>query len=36
MESVVILIIALVAFPVVYISADKWHTIAEKWKKMTR
>ena len=34
MESVVMLLIAIVAFPIVYISADKWHRIADKYKKM--
>ncbi len=34
MEHVVTLLIAIVVFPIVYISKDKWHGIAEKYKKM--
>ena len=34
MEWVAILLIEIVVFPIVYISADKWHRIAEKCKKM--
>lgn len=34
MEFVIILAIELVLFPIVYISANKWHMIAEKWKKI--
>lgn len=34
MEYVVILLIEIVVFPIVYISADKWHRIAERDKKM--
>lgn len=34
MEYVVIVLIEIIMFPLVYISADKWHRIAERCKKM--
>ena len=34
MESVVMFLITIVVVTIVYISADKWHRIADKYKKM--
>ena len=36
MEYIVILLIEIVVFPIVYISANKWHRIAEEYKKMVK